>query len=290
MPEEIQPSRQCRVCLLALDLDGTLIGDDLVISPAVSEAIAAAQNLGVTVTLATGRTHSFAEPFARNLRITAPLISYQGGLIRVLDADEPLHRATMPRELANEILDWQIQRNWETVLYAGDDAYIANARHPQGFFFDNVGERCIWVDNFCEVLNNHEPMKIIVFAEPEDGTHVEAQLESRFGRLVEVSRSHARIVEASPLGVSKADALQRLARHLNVSQHQVMAIGDQDNDAPMLAWAGVGVAMGNASVASRTAASWVAPPFEKDGVAAAIGRYILDDWTLAPFYSACQGQ
>ena len=275
LPEKMQTFRQCEVSLLALDLDGTLIGDDLVISPAVGEAIAAAHNLGVTVTLATGRMHSFAELFARNLRITAPLISYQGGLIRALDADKPFHRATMSRELVSEMLDWQIQRNWETVLYAGDDAYIANARHPQDFFFDNVGERCIWVDDLRQVLNDHETMKIIVFAEPEDGTHVEAQLESRFGRLVEVSRSHARIVEVSPFGVSKADALQCLARHLEISQHQVMAIGDQDNDAPMLAWTGVGVAMGNGSVASRTAADWVAPTFEKDGVATAISRYTL---------------
>jgi Cof subfamily protein (haloacid dehalogenase superfamily) len=275
VPEEIQPSRQRSVRLLALDLDGTLIGDDLEISPGVRRAIATAQHLGATVTLATGRMHSFAEPFARNLRIEAPLISYQGGMIRAVDTDEPLHRATMPRELVNEILNWQIERNWETVLYAGDDAYVANARHPQDFFFDNVGEHCSCVDDLHDVLNDHEPMKIIVFVEPGDGSHIEAQLEGRFGRLVEVSRSHARIIEANPLGVSKADALQRLTRHLNISQHQVMAIGDQDNDASMLAWAGVGVAMGNASMASRAAADWVAPPLEKDGVAEAIHRYII---------------
>lgn len=275
LPEESQPARQCDVRLLALDLDGTLIGDDLVISSAVNKAITAAQNLGVTVTLATGRMHSFAEPFARNLRITAPMISYQGGLTRALDADEPLHRAIMPRDLVDEILRWQIQRNWETVLYAGDDAYVANARHPRNFFFDNVGECCIRVDDLRDVLHDHEPMKVIVFVEPENGTQVEDQLKNRFGRLVEVSRSHARIVEANPLGISKADALQRLANHLKIPQHQVMAIGDQDNDASMLAWAGIGVAMGNASVACQSVASWVAPPFEEDGVAHAISRYIL---------------
>ena len=64
---------------------------------------------------------------------------------------------------------------------------------------------------------------------------------------MELSRSHALIVEGNPQGVSKGDALRRLAAHLNVAQAEVMAIGDQDNDASMIAWAGVGVAMGNGS-------------------------------------------
>jgi hydroxymethylpyrimidine pyrophosphatase-like HAD family hydrolase len=78
------------------------------------------------------------------------------------------------------------------------------------------------------------------------------------------------------LGVSKGDALQRLADHLGVPQARVMAIGDQGNDVPMLTWAGVGVAMGNASPAAKAAADWVAPPFSEDGAAVAIERFILN--------------
>jgi len=266
-----------RVRLLALDLDGTIIGDSRVVSPAVRQAIAAAQRKGVMVTLATGRMHSFAVPFAQELQIAAPLISYQGGMIRTPVGGEIIHRATMRRGLVLDVLEWQAQHNREVVLYAGDDAYVAHARHPEAFFLGDVGERCIWVDNLRNVLDKHEPMKMILFVQPEEGRNIEAQLKERFSPQAEVTRSHAFIVEISPPGVSKADALQRLAVYEGVPRSQVMAVGDQDNDAPMLAWARVGVAMGNASTASRTAADWIAPSLVEDGAAAAIEQFILGD-------------
>jgi hydroxymethylpyrimidine pyrophosphatase-like HAD family hydrolase len=55
----------------------------------------------------------------------------------------------------------------------------------------------------------------------------------------------------------------------------VLAVGDNDNDAPMLAWAGVGVALDNASPAARAAADWIAPSVEADGAAAALEHYGL---------------
>jgi hydroxymethylpyrimidine pyrophosphatase-like HAD family hydrolase len=55
-----------------------------------------------------------------------------------------------------------------------------------------------------------------------------------------------------------------------------MAVGDQDNDVSMIAWAGLGVAMGDASPAAKAAADVIAPPLEEDGVAWAIERYVLD--------------
>jgi hypothetical protein len=94
---------------------------------------------------------------------------------------------------------------------------------------------------------------------------------------MEVTRSHALIVEGNPLGVSKGNALQRLANHLDVPQTQVMAIGDQDNDIPMLAWAGVGVAMSNGSPASKAVADWIAPSLTEDGAAVAIERFVLNN-------------
>ena len=79
--------------LLALDLDGTLMDDDMVIhSDRVRRAIAAAQERDVVVTLATGRMLDYTLPFADDLGITAPLICYQGGLIQAPDdAASQLH-------------------------------------------------------------------------------------------------------------------------------------------------------------------------------------------------------
>jgi HAD superfamily hydrolase (TIGR01484 family) len=139
-----------------------------------------------------------------------------------------------------------------------------------------LGERLAWVDDLSSVLEQHAPVKFVVFVEPHEAGHIETELRQRFGGRMEVIRSHAMIVEGNPPGVSKGDALRRLAAHLDIPQAQVMAVGDQDNDASMLAWAGIGVAMGNGSLVVKAVAGWIAPPLAEDGAAVAIERFVLD--------------
>ena len=266
------------VRLLALDLDGTLMDDSMVIkSDRVRRAITAAQARNVVVTLATGRMLDFTRPFAEALGITAPLICYQGGLIQAPGADAPIYRATMEPALIRQVLALKVQRGWHFVLYAGDDVFLDERRHPDQFYRDMLGERLVWVDNLSLVPERHEPIKFLVFVEPDKAEGVLAELRQRFAGQMELTRSHAKIVEGNPLGVSKGDALRRLAKHLGIPQAEVMAIGDQENDMPMITWAGFSVAMGNGSPAVKAAADWVAPPVTEDGAAIAIERFILGE-------------
>jgi Cof subfamily protein (haloacid dehalogenase superfamily) len=264
--------------LLALDLDGTLMDDDMVLkSERVRQAIAAAQERGVAVTLATGRMFDYTLPFAQDLGITAPLICYQGGLIRAPDADTPIYRATMEPGLIHDMLEWRARQKWQFVLYADDAVFLDERQYPMTFYQDMLGERLIWVDDLAAVPEQHEPVKFLVFVEPPEAENVLAELRRLFGERMELTRSHARIVEGNPSGVSKGDALRRLAEYLNISRAEVMAVGDQDNDIPMVSWAGLGVAMGNGSPRIKAIADWVAPPVTEDGAAVAIERFILDD-------------
>src|SRR3954470_3249593 len=90
--------------LLAIDLDGTLIGEDLVISPANRAAIAAAQAQGVRATLATGRMFRSTLTFARELKITTPLICYQGSLIRDRVSAEIIFHQALPLAASLEVI------------------------------------------------------------------------------------------------------------------------------------------------------------------------------------------
>ncbi len=263
------------ISLLALDLDGTLLDDNQAISGRVRRTIAAAQERDVLVTLATGRMFDVTLTHALDLGITAPLICYQGGLIQAPDSETPLYRATMDTALVRQVLEWRAQHGWHVVLYADRDVFVAERHYPESFYRAMLGERLVWVDDLSSVLEQHEPLKFLVVAEPAAADLIEVEMQRRFAGRMEVVRSHAMFVEGNPLGVSKGDALRRLAGHLGIPQAQVMAIGDQDNDAPMLAWAGVGVAMGNGSRASRAVADWIAPPLAEDGAAVAIERFVL---------------
>jgi Cof subfamily protein (haloacid dehalogenase superfamily) len=266
------------ISLLALDLDGTLMGDDMVIrSDRVLRAIEAAQARGVLVTLATGRMFDHALPYARELGITAPLICYQGGVIRDVEGAVPFYRVTMAPELVREVLAWRAERGYELALYAGEGVFIDERRRPESVYHQMLGSRLVWVDDLATVAADHDPLKFVVFVAPGQTGATADDLRRRFGERVVIARSHEIIVEGNPPGVSKGGALAWLAAHLGVSQAQVMAIGDQDNDVSMIDWAGIGVAMGNASAATKAVADWVAPSVADDGAAVAIERFILDD-------------
>jgi hypothetical protein len=76
--------------------------------------------------------------------------------------------------------------------------------------------------------------------------------------------------------VSKGHALATLAARYGIARHEVMAIGDHDNDVDMIAWAGIGVAMGDASSQVKAAADHIAPPLAQEGAAWAIEHFILE--------------
>jgi len=125
------------------------------------------------------------------------------------------------------------------------------------------------------VVLKHAPTKLLFVATPARVTQALAGLSESFAGILTVLRSHANFGELTPLHVSKGTALAGLAAQLGLSAEQVMAIGDQENDLPMIRWAGLGLAMGNAIQAVKAVASAVIPPVSQDGVAWAIEHYIL---------------
>ncbi|RMF27251.1 MAG: HAD family phosphatase [Chloroflexi bacterium] len=262
--------------LLACDLDGTLIGDDYTISPRVREALQAAQAQGVHVTLATGRSFPSTLPFAQTLQIRTPLICYQGGLIQHPLSGEVLYQATMDRAIAEEAIALAHERGWHLVLYVGEEIYLEGLRRPLDFYHNLLGTRLRLVEDLRTALTQ-DPVKFLFVAEEPQADEIERVLRRRFDRRIVIVRSHRLFVEGNPPGVSKGAALAHLAALLKVPQEAVMAIGDQGNDVTMLRWAGVGVAMGNASPEARAAADWIAPPLEADGVAVAVERFVLRD-------------
>lgn len=71
--------------MIATDLDGTLLTDELIIPPGTVKAIQKAVELGTIVTIATGRMFPSAKPFAKQLGLNVSLIAYQGAIIKDVD-------------------------------------------------------------------------------------------------------------------------------------------------------------------------------------------------------------
>jgi Cof subfamily protein (haloacid dehalogenase superfamily) len=260
--------------LVALDMDGTLMGEDLSISPKVRRAIAQTVQRGVTVTLATGRMFSATAPFAESLGIDAPLICYQGGWIQGLHTGI-LHRVTLPDDLAHQAIAMGRARKWHTILYADGQLFVDTLIRPVTYYEKFLGPDPIEATDLAAILSRHAPDKVLYVAEPDEIPGIADELIDRFETSADVVQSHSNFIEVVPKGVNKGEALAWLAAREGIPSHAVLAVGDQQNDLAMVAWAGTGVAMGNAINAVQDIAAWVAPALEEDGAAAALERFVL---------------
>ncbi|MBN1933997.1 MAG: HAD family phosphatase [Anaerolineae bacterium] len=264
------------VKLIACDLDGTLVGEDLTFSPRLLRAVRCAQAMGVVVTLATGRGFASALNFARKLGTGAPLICYQGALLRT-QSGETLHQTSLSREHLPGVIAFCEQQGWELTVYSDDQVYYTARVHDQAYYERWFSLPAHFVDDLLAALPG-DPIKFIIIADSKArGDQLEADLRALAGGRFSVTRSHDWFVEGVALEASKGDALARLACRLGIDQAQVMALGDSGNDRSMVAWAGVGVAMGNALAEVKAVADVIAPPQAEDGAAWAIERYVLEN-------------
>ena len=261
--------------LVALDLDGTLLDEELRIGRRVECAIAATLARGVHVTIATGRAFASARPFAQRLGITTPLITYQGGVITDPRDATVLRAEGMTRDVALAAARRALAEDVDISFYVGETIYTRQRRWPQEFYDRWFGLPMHVTPDLTTILDSHPALKFIIIAEPPEADVIEARWKTAFdGRLI-VVRSHRLFVEGNPPGVSKGAALAWLAERLAVPREGVLAMGDNDNDRSMVEWAGVGVAMGDGAPSLQAVADWVAPPLHADGVAAALDRFVL---------------
>ena len=262
--------------LVALDLDGTVLRDDLTISPRVRRALEQVIEQGIYVTLASGRGYPAMARWAQELQISVPIISYQGAEITDPVRHERLYQRTFPAGLVGELVEFARQGDLSLTLYADNRIYVERKRHPDEFYDKWFGLPFHVVGDLCRALPT-EPIKFILIGSEAELDGIRPEVERRFGERLQIVRSHRLFLEGLPLGVTKGSALAWLAAWLHVSREETLAIGDAGNDAPMIAWAGLGVAMGNGSAEAKAVADYVAPGVDDDGAAEALERFCLGE-------------
>jgi Cof subfamily protein (haloacid dehalogenase superfamily) len=269
-----QVAARVAIRLIACDLDGTLMGEDLEFSPRLLCAMRRAQERGITVTIATGRGLPSTRQFAQRLNITAPLVCYQGAQVRLHDGTF-LYQANLPRAYLPEVIAFCRDRRRELTVYYDDQIYQATQGYDPAYYDRWFSLPRHLVGDLLTDLPGEPAKFLAIAASREDGDRLEEEVRALAARRFQVVRSHAWFVEGLASGVSKGNGLSRLAQHLGIRREEVMALGDSGNDASMIDWAGLGVAVGNASADVKAVADVIAPPLAEDGAAWAIERYAL---------------
>lgn len=272
--------------LVVLDLDGTIL--DLYhhrpISAPVQAAIAAVQAAGIPVTIATGRTLDYVRAHVAHLNITTPVVTTQGAVVGDPVSGHIHYEADIPLALAREAMAWIDMHGYITAVYFHDDSghivIYQNRGGPEPDFYTHVfGETRIYQPCFSDLLTDDQvrpPLKfILVEDQATTGVDLVSELRELFSPDLNISRTHPRLVEGTAQGIDKGQGVIRLCDLLGIDPKRVLAIGDSDNDIPILNAVGFGVAMGNATPGVMAAARWVAPPVEEDGAAVALRELIL---------------
>jgi Cof subfamily protein (haloacid dehalogenase superfamily) len=274
------PAPAFPIRLIALDIDGTIIGDDHVVTARTIEAVRRAMERDVAVSLVTGRMVSSAMRFARELGLTGPIVGYQGGLIRAMPPQDTrrlgrlLMHTPLQADVARRILTWTRDHGLDPHVNHLE-RFILRADDPKADDYSAfMGARAELVPDLLEAID-HPVTKVLAVGEPPLPVEVAPVARAKFAGLADVTISHPRFLEFVAPGVSKGRAIRYLARRLHIPLAATLAIGDQWNDLEMIAEVGHGTAMPTAPAAVRATARYVAPPLEEDGAARMIEELVL---------------
>ncbi len=271
--------------VLAVDIDGTLLNSRFHISRADLEALRRAHASSVEVLLVTGRRHTFALPIARQLGFDLWLISSNGAVTRSLGG-ERFHCDLLPVETCRELCATMQEFRGNTVITFDKESKGA-------LVLERMDELTTIIQRWLE-----QNLQYIDFVVPIEDCLVTDPLQAMFCGTLSRMRDVLNALEASGLkdritltrteyaardlsivdvlnrDCSKGHALERWARHRGIPREQVMAIGDNHNDAEMLAFAGVPFIMGNASEELKSRGWPVTLSNDEGGVAAAIEQVL----------------
>lgn len=260
--------------LVAIDLDDTLLREDLTISERNRQTIRRVVEKGVTVTIATGRMYAAAHRFARQLELDVPLITYQGALIKTSISGEVLYEKLLDPEVAHIALRLAKERGIHIQAYHNDTLYT-ETENDEVRAYTQLSGVPYEVANLTEIARLGSP-KVLFSGDPDFLDKFTHEVKAAVGDRANVFKSKPYFLEVTHPEATKGQALDFLVRRIGTTSDQVIAMGDSYNDLDMIEYAGLGVVMGNAPEPIREIADYVTGHHQKDGVAEALERFILD--------------
>ncbi|MDY6997180.1 MAG: HAD family hydrolase [Actinomycetota bacterium] len=264
--------------LIATDVDGTLIDDDEKVSARTRAAVHAAVAAGVQFVLATGRPPRWVPPVIDQLGLAPMAVCANGAVIYDSAADRIVSARTLSVDVLGELAEIAtrvIPGAGLAVERVGRTAH--DAATPQ--FVSSPGYEHAWLnpDNTevsIEDLLSAPAVKLLIRKAGASSAEMAARLLGHVGITGDITYStNNGLIEIVPLGISKATGIEEVARPQGIDAACVVAFGDMPNDVPMLSWAGLGVAMGNAHPDAVAAADEVTTTNAEDGVARVLERW-----------------
>ena len=272
---------------ILLDIDGTLTNHKKEITPVTKKALMDAQDLGIRLVIASGRPAKGIYQYGNQLDMEnhhGLFVCYNGARVIDCETQETYVNVTFPLNTAKRVLHHMKNFDVRPIVTYKDHMLVEdvyNCMIKDGDREFNVIQyesrmneyKLMEVDDLEEFIN--EPQNKILTAGDSEylRNHYEEMAEPFKDELNMMFTSNF-YFEYTAKGVDKGKALTIAMDKLGVKPEECIAYGDAENDIPMLNYAGIGVAMGNAQPKVKEMANEITDDNEHDGIAKSLYKHI----------------
>ncbi len=269
--------------LIAIDMDGTLLNSQNIVSKKNSEALYKAKEQGLYVILSTGRILTSALYYGQAIELGDPIIACNGAIVSSGNGDNILYDKSIEVEASKELIKLAEENHIYYHFYDRDTFYTREIKDDVVRFYDsyddNLGDHKMNIevlDDPVKFLDRKPSIYKFVFIDNDKEKLLDFRMKLSYINGVEISSSWENNIEVMSSGISKGYGLKYLIDTLNIDKSQVVAIGDNENDIPMFKISGLSIAMGNGESTIKKNADIVTDTNDENGVAKAIEKHVLN--------------
>ena len=259
--------------LIAADIDGTLLNSKGELTERTLRAVRAAIDKGVYFVLSTGRPLQGIAKLVERLGLNdMPYILYNGAMV-VMEG-ETIYSLTLSPSDARLIAEEGHKRNSTMICWSANALYSEFIDEKVIFYKSITGVEPIVLSSLADIADNGIT-KFVWYDGVEATKSNYRELGALYGDRINIAPSRVDFLEFVNKNCSKATAMQKILERLSIKREESVAIGDGFNDLPMLEYAGLGVAMGNADEKVKARCGYVTDTCDCDGLAKFLEEYVL---------------
>ncbi|UJF17435.1 Cof-type HAD-IIB family hydrolase [Vibrio sp. SS-MA-C1-2] len=265
--------------LIALDLDGTLLNNEKKITERNQHAIAAARAMGVTVILASGRPLEGMAPYLEQLGMNSEndyVLSFNGSRVQRVSDLSVIRQEILTGLDAKRIANKAQELGVNVQAFTPEDGLITPAHSEYTQHEADINGIDITLKDFSTLSNEQEVIKTMMIDSPDLLSKAIEQLPEGFYQDYTIVQSAPFFLEFLNPNSDKGVGVKALADHLGIDASEVICMGDAENDHHMLEYAGLAVAMGNATPETKALADHITDDNENSGVGKAIEKFVTN--------------
>lgn len=263
--------------LIAVDMDGTILNDKKEISKRCRENISKLKEMGKKIVLATGRPLRGIIPYIEMLDLLDDdnyVVTYNGALVQNTKGDKILYDKPLSLDSYKEL--YEVSKQLGVNIHALTESSVLTPKNnPYTGIESSINKIPVVEGPVEDVDTSTKIVKVMLIDDPKKLDSIIPLIPQWVKDKYSILRSAPIFLEFLDKSVNKGAGVSIIAKELGIKAEEVISVGDAGNDIAMIQYAGLGVAMANATEDVKAVADYITLSNEEDGVAHVIEKFML---------------